>query len=177
MSDRRIKVLLVDDHSIIRHGMRMAIATVEGIEVTGEAASGIEALHLVQKNRYDIALLDIRMPDIDGFALLKLFRASHPELPILMLSLHPESVYAEWALKSGAAGYLSKYNPIDILVSAIRTVAGGGKYFSAELMERFLSMTTPSVVEEMSRQEYVAPPEKTSQSKMQSPDTRGMTCN
>ncbi len=66
MSDRRIKVLLVDDHSIIRHGMRMAIATVEGIEVTGEAASGIEALHLVQKNRYDIALLDIRMPDIDA---------------------------------------------------------------------------------------------------------------
>jgi two-component system, NarL family, invasion response regulator UvrY len=95
MSDRRIKVLLVDDHSIIRHGMRMAIATVEGIEVTGEAASGIEALYLVQKNRYDIALLDIRMPDIDGLALLKLFRASHPELPILMLSLHPESVYAE----------------------------------------------------------------------------------
>jgi DNA-binding NarL/FixJ family response regulator len=160
MSARRIELLLVDDHPITRHGIRMAIGTVDDIEVTGEAVGAIEAIHLVQENRYDIALLDIQMPDIDGLALLKLFRASHPHLPILMFSLYPETTYGKWALKYGAAGYLTKYSSIDVLVSAIRTVAGGGKYFSAELMERFLSMTDPGAIEEVSRQGYMAPPDE-----------------
>jgi DNA-binding NarL/FixJ family response regulator len=133
----KIKVLLVDDHSIVRNGIRMMINTVDDIEVTGEAASAVEALSIMQQKSFDIALLDIELPDSSGLDLLKLLRKKYPKLIIMMLSIYSEEIYATRALKYGASGYLSKDCSIETLVSAIRKVVAGGRYVSLELTEAY----------------------------------------
>ena len=137
MTTKKIKVLLVDDHSIVRNGIRMMIDTVDDIEVTGEAASAIEALSIMQQKSFDIALLDIELPDSSGLDLLKILRKKYPKLIILMLSIYSEEIYATRALKYGASGYMSKDCSIETLVTAIRKAAAGGRYVSPELSEAF----------------------------------------
>ncbi|MEI6514098.1 MAG: response regulator transcription factor [bacterium] len=124
MTTKKIKVLLVDDHSIVRNGIRMMIDTVDDIDVTGEAASATEALSIMQQKSFDIALLDIELPDSSGLDLLKILRKKYPKLIILMLSIYSEEIYATRALKYGASGYMSKDCSIETLVTAIRKAAG-----------------------------------------------------
>ena len=135
MATKKIKVLLVDDHSIVRNGIRMMINTADDIEVTGEAESAVEALSIMQQNSFDIALLDIELPDSSGLDLLKILRKKYPKLIILMLSIYSEEIYATRALKYGASGYMSKDCSIETLVTAIRKTAAGGRYVSPELTE------------------------------------------
>ena len=126
MSVKRIRVLLVDDHTIVRNGIRMMLETIPDIEITGEAASVAETLLLVQQQSFDVVLLDIELPDGSGLDLLKILHENHPEIAVLMLSTYAEDIYKEKALSYGAAGYLTKGSSLETLVSAIHTVAEEG---------------------------------------------------
>ncbi len=121
---------MIDGHWIVRHEIRMMIDTTDDIRIAGEAENAEEAQRLLHKGIFDVVLLDIGLPGMNGFDLLKILHVSHPDLPILMLSMYSEETYGPRALKFGASGYLSKNSPIDTLTSAIRTVAGGGQHFS-----------------------------------------------
>lgn len=127
---------MIDDHGIVRHEIRMMIDTTNDIEIVGEAENAEDAVRFLQKKIFDVVLLDIGLPGMNGLDLLKILHVSHPDLPILMLSMYSEETYGPRALKFGASGYLSKNSPLDILTSAIRTVAGGGKHFSRNIAEK-----------------------------------------
>jgi DNA-binding NarL/FixJ family response regulator len=104
--------------------------------VIGEAENGMQAIHMVDESAYDVVLLDISMPDKHGVDVLKQLKINHPQLPVLMLSMHPEEQYALRSMKAGAAGYLNKQSAPLQLVTAIRQVASGKKYISTELAEQ-----------------------------------------
>lgn len=128
-----IKILVVDDHTLIRKGMKQILDDTEDMRVTGEAESGALAIRMAQEKPYDVVLLDITMPDRNGIDVLRQLKFNHPQLPVLMLSMHPEEQYAVRSMKAGAAGYLSKQSAPTQLVTAIRQVASGKKYISSEL--------------------------------------------
>ncbi len=130
-----INILVVDDHALIRKGMKQILNDTEDIRVTGEAENGMQAIKMAQTNVYDLVLLDISMPDKHGIDVLKQLKLNQPQLPVLILSMHEESQYALRSMKAGAAGYLSKQSAPTQLVTAIRQVAGGKKYISNELAE------------------------------------------
>src|SRR5206468_9763562 len=130
-----IRVLLVDDHSIARNGVRLMLGTASDIDVAGEAETAKDAMQLIRKNDFDVALLDIALPGTNGLDLLKSLRAEKPKLAVLMLSMYSEDIYALRAIKHGAAGYLTKNVPAAILVAAVRKAAAGGKHISPELAE------------------------------------------
>jgi len=125
-----IRVLLADDHKLVRDGLKGILGAASGIEVAGEAASGDEALALVRAQAFDVALLDLSMPGLSGIDLIKRLRLERPALRILVLSMHGEQQYATRALKAGAAGYLTKDTAAEQLVSALRKVAAGGMAIS-----------------------------------------------
>ncbi len=130
-----IRILIVDDHSIVREGMKQILADIDDMQVAGEAANGSDALAKIQKQPFDLVLLDISMPGRSGLDVLKELKNLQPRLPVLMLSMYPEEQYAVRALRSGASGYLTKESAPDELISAIRKVCGGGRYVSASLAE------------------------------------------
>lgn len=134
MDSKKIGILMIDDHSIVRNGIKMMLGTTDNIEIVAEAESAEEAQRLLHKGIFDVVLLDIELPGMNGFEFLKILHLSHPNLPILMLSMHPENIYGPRALKFGASGYLSKNSSLETLTSAIRTVAGGGKHFSPSIV-------------------------------------------
>jgi DNA-binding NarL/FixJ family response regulator len=134
-----ISILLADDHSLFREGLKQILARGSNIRVTGEAGNGQEALDLIRNNTYDVVLLDISMPGRSGLDVLGEIRRERPDLPILILSMHPEDQYALRVLKAGAAGYLTKESAADELISAIRKVASGGKYISNTVAEKLAS--------------------------------------
>lgn len=140
MLNRKIKVLLVDDHFIVRSGVRLILGEADDIAVEGEADTAQKALQLVRENDYDVALVDIAMPDKNGLDLLRQLKAEKPKLAVLILSTYAEEVYAVRALKLGAAGYLTKDSPADVLTTAVRKAATGGKHVSPALMEKLASM-------------------------------------
>ncbi len=129
------KILLVDDHSIVRQGLRNLIELEADLEVAGEASSGVEAIALVRKNSYNIVVLDISMPDKNGVDTLHDLKHISPDLPILILSGYAEAQYALNLIRSGCKGYLSKDADSDEIIKAIRTIANGKRYISAELAE------------------------------------------
>ncbi|GAB4115212.1 MAG: response regulator transcription factor RqpR [Sideroxydans sp.] len=131
-----IKVLIADDHELIRRGLKQLLDDTDDLRVSGEAGSGMEALAMIRENRYDVVLLDISMPDKHGIDVLKQIKSLRPELPVLILSMHPEEQYALRSLKTGAAGYLNKQSAPAQLVTAIRQVAQGKKYISNELAQQ-----------------------------------------
>jgi DNA-binding NarL/FixJ family response regulator len=136
---RKIEVLLADDHTIIRHGLKQILADTEDISVEGEAANGNEVLLRVRERNWGVVVLDISMPGRSGLDLIKILKDEKPELQILILSMHHEEQYAVRALHAGAAGYLTKESDSDVLISAIRRIANGGVHVSekvAELMVR-----------------------------------------
>ena len=125
-----IRVLVADDHAIVRDGLKRILAANADIEVAGEAASGDEALRLVKAGDYDVAVIDMSMPGLAGIDLIKRLKAEKPGLRLLVLSMHGEHQYAARALKAGASGYLNKDSAAEQLVGALRKIAGGGVHIS-----------------------------------------------
>jgi DNA-binding NarL/FixJ family response regulator len=121
-----IRVLIADDHSIVRDGLKRILAATTDIQVAGEAADGDQALALVKANDYDVAMLDMSMPGLSGIDLIKRLKLEKPKLKILVLSMHGESQYAARVLKAGAVGYLNKDSAADVLLAALRKIAAGG---------------------------------------------------
>jgi DNA-binding NarL/FixJ family response regulator len=134
-----LKVLVIDDHTIVREGLKQILAAVPDIVVAGEASEGNEALGRIRREDYDLVLLDIAMRGMSGLEVLKQMKAENPDLPVLMLSMYPEEQYAVRTLKAGASGYLTKESAPEELISAIRKVCAGGKYVSSSLAERLVS--------------------------------------
>jgi len=131
-----IRVIMADDHPIVRAGLKQILLEDEGIQVTGEAARGSELLEAVRRQEYDVVLLDLTMPGMDGLDVLKQLRLEKPALPVIILTMHPESQYALRILKAGASGYLTKASAADELIRAIHKVHRGGKYISTSLAEK-----------------------------------------
>jgi DNA-binding NarL/FixJ family response regulator len=131
-----LKILTVDDHAVVRAGLKQILAEAEGMEVVAEAGSGAEALNLITKGYFDLVLLDISMPDMNGLEVLKELLRENDALPVLMLSMHPEEQYAIRALKAGAKGYLTKESVPCELISAIRKISTGGRYISVSVAEK-----------------------------------------
>jgi DNA-binding NarL/FixJ family response regulator len=131
-----IKILIADDHPIVRAGLKQILAEASDIEVTAEAGDGHDLLRLIRKGGIDVVLLDITMPGLTGLDALKQIKLENPDLPILVLSMHPEDQYGIRVLKAGAGGYLMKSAAPDQLVGAIRKVYRGGKYVSPALAEK-----------------------------------------
>ncbi len=130
-----IRVFIADDHAIVREGLKQILAESPDIIVAGEAENGVDAIKLFRKSKCHVMLLDISMPDRSGIEVLKQVKKEHPELAVLMLSMHREDQYAIRSLKAGAAGYLTKQSAPRELVTAIRQVAAGQKYVSAALAQ------------------------------------------
>lgn len=130
-----IRVLLVDDHAIVREGIRQILADTHDIVVAGTVAGGVEAIAIVRKTACEVVVLDISMPDRSGIEVLKQLRKEFPKVAVLMLSMHSEDQYAMRSMKAGAAGYLNKQSAPAELVDAIRKVASGGKYITPALAE------------------------------------------
>lgn len=131
-----IKVLIADDHAILRAGLKQILSETPDIVVGGEAANGHETLAKAQAEPWDVLLLDMTMPGRSGIDLIKQLKQLVPRLPILILSMHKEDVYAVRALKAGASGYLCKDNAEDQLVAALRKVAAGGLYITPTVAEK-----------------------------------------
>jgi two-component system, NarL family, invasion response regulator UvrY len=131
----KIKVLIADDHAIIRHGLKQILSDTDDMTVVGEADGGVKALQMMRGTTYDVVLMDISMPDRNGIDTLKLVKKEFPRVPVLILSMHPEEQYAVRALRAGAAGYLSKQGAPEQLVTAIRQVSNGKKYVSPAVAE------------------------------------------
>ena len=131
-----IKILIADDHTIVREGLKQILAETVDMVVGGEATNGQEVLEHVRREDWDLVLLDLAMPGKDGLDTLKELKQEKPKLPVLVLSIYPEEQYAVRALKAGAAGYLTKESAPEELIAAIRKVSQGGKYISASLAEK-----------------------------------------
>lgn len=131
----KIKVLIADDHAIVREGLKQILADTKDIVVAGEAQNGNEAIKLARSNECQVMLLDISMPDRSGIDILKQLHKELPQLSVLMLSMHREDLYAIRSLKAGASGYLNKQSAPNELVNAIRMVASGMKYISPEMTQ------------------------------------------
>lgn len=145
-------ILLVDDHGIVRQGLKNLIELEADLKVTGEAASGLEALNLVRNNEYDIMVLDISMPGKNGVDTLHDLKHISPNLPVLILSGYAEEQYALNLVRSGCKGYLSKDADPDEIIKAIRNIANGKRYISsqlAELMSEQLSHPSEKQLHEM----------------------------
>ncbi|NTW31727.1 MAG: response regulator transcription factor [Bacteroidetes bacterium] len=130
-----MKILICDDHKIVRDGLRQILQQLDGVTLIEEAADGNEALNLLKKDQFDILLLDISLPDKSGLEVLQSVKAKWPETNVLMLSMHPQEQYAIRALKLGASGYLTKDTASEELLMAVKKVSDGEKYISHSLAE------------------------------------------
>lgn len=153
-----IKILVVDDHAVVRAGVQHFISAVPGMQIDGEAATAQEAIRMVRTQDWDIVLLDIAMPDKSGVEVLKQIKREKPNLPVLILSMHPENRYAVQILRAGASGYVQKEALADELVDAIQTIMRGHKYIShavAELLTMELDSNAEKPLHEsLSKREY-----------------------
>jgi DNA-binding NarL/FixJ family response regulator len=134
-----MRILITDDHAVVRQGLKLILADHFKRAVFGEAQNAQEALDRVWKEKWDVVILDITMPGRNGLEVLKEIKRSRPKLPVLVLSMHPEDQFAVRMLKTGAAGYLTKESAGEELVGAINKVMAGGRYISPSLAERMAS--------------------------------------
>ncbi len=134
-----MRILIADDHAVVRQGLKQILAAEFKKAVFGEAGTGRQAIDLVWKEPWDVVVLDITMPGGGGLEVLKEIKKSRPKLPVLMLSMHPEDQFAVRILKIGAAGYMTKESAPDELVGAVRKVMSGGRYVSPALAEKMAS--------------------------------------
>jgi DNA-binding NarL/FixJ family response regulator len=134
----KCKVFLIDDHPILRQGLALFIDREPDLKVCGEADDATSALQAIQDSTPDFVVLDISLEGPDGLELLKILRARYPKLPVLILSMHDESLYAERALRAGANGYIMKQEATDKVLTAIRHILGGDIYLSERLTKRML---------------------------------------
>lgn len=130
---KMINVLVVDDHTIIRKGIHLALNETLDMRVTGEAKDGEEAIDLINRSTFDVVVLDLNLSNEDGIEVLKQIKTIHPALPVVILSMYPESEYAVRCIKNGASGYLNKENALKELIMAIRQVSSGKRFVSADL--------------------------------------------
>lgn len=137
-----IRVVIADDHAILRQGLRQILSAEPDMQVVGEAANYGEVMQQVRREECDVLLLDIAMPGKNGIETLKQVKHEYPKLPVLMLSMYPEDQYAVRALKAGAAGYLNKVSAADQLVHALRQLARGRRYITAELADSLAASLT-----------------------------------
>ncbi len=131
-----IRIIIADDHPIVRAGMKQIISEASDMMVADEASDGHKLLNKIKKENFDIVILDLTMPYMDGLDVLKQLRIEKPQLPVIILSIHPESQYALRVLKAGASGYVTKTSAPDELINAIRKVCRGGKYISPSIAEK-----------------------------------------
>jgi DNA-binding NarL/FixJ family response regulator len=131
-----LRVLIADDHAIVRKGLRDILREASEEALVGEASNGLEALELARAEPWDVVVLDITMPGATGLAVLKQLKHDRPALPVLMLSMHSGDPYVNGSLKAGASGYLSKESAPEELLTAIREVLAGGTYISESLKNR-----------------------------------------
>jgi two-component system invasion response regulator UvrY len=130
-----VRVLIADDHPVVRHGLKLMLGAEADLSVAGEASSGHEVIEKCGRFGWDVAVVDYNMPGKGGVDLIKELRQRFPNRPVLVLSMYPEAQYALRVLKAGAAGYLTKESATEELVNAIRKVAKGGRFVSAALGE------------------------------------------
>lgn len=133
-----IRLLMADDHSLVREGMKQLFAMTDDIVVQKEAENGEQVLAFIQQDAFDVLLMDLSMPGVSGVNLITRVRALTPELPIIILSMHDEHQIAKRTLNAGVAGYLTKDCDPDILLSAIRRVSGGGRFLDPVLTEKMV---------------------------------------
>lgn len=131
-----LKVLVADDHTLIREGLKKILKTAEDISVVLEAENAREVIEQIKKEDLDVVILDISLPGKSGLELLKDLKKDHPKLPVLILSMHPEDRFATRALKAGASGYVTKESAVEELIKAVRKVVQGKKYVSPGLAEK-----------------------------------------
>lgn len=143
-----IRVLICDDHMIVRQGIRQSLAEAPDIEVVAEAADGPAALQRLRQGGIDVLLLDIALPGRDGLDVLRLARDEQPRLPVLMLSTYPDRQYAVRSLKLGASGYLNKSADSEQITAAVRRVAGGRRFITATVAELLAAALGPAASDE-----------------------------
>ena len=143
-AEKKTRVMIVDDHPIMRHGLAQLIDAQPELEVCSWAGTAAEALAAIPEKKPELALLDISLPDRNGLELLKDLQVIYPEVSVLMVSMHDESLYAERALRAGAKGYIMKEEAADKLIEAIRTVLDGKIYVSVEMSARIIEMFSGS---------------------------------
>ncbi len=131
-----IRIVLADDHAIVREGLKRILSTVPDFQVVGEAADGTQVLQVVRQTDFDLLLLDLSMPGRSGMELIRLVKTEKPRVRILVLSMHQETQYAVRAIKSGASGYLTKESASAELEQALRKIAAGGAYVSADVAQQ-----------------------------------------
>lgn len=131
-----IRLLIADDHAIVREGLKQIFSLADNIDVAGEAASGTEVFEAMYGRAYDLLLLDMTMPGINGIDLINRIRLRDADLPILVLSMHNSPQIVRRTLKAGASGYLAKESPPEILIDAVRKVAAGGRFIDPVLAEQ-----------------------------------------
>lgn len=137
------RIVIADDHAIVREGLKRIVASADDMQVVGEASDGIEVMQRVRDLSFDVLMLDLSMPGRSGMETIKLVRAEKPKLRVLVLSMHQELQYAVRAIKSGASGYMTKESAPDLLLQAIRKIASGGAYVSAEVAEQLALHAMP----------------------------------
>jgi DNA-binding NarL/FixJ family response regulator len=131
-------ILIVDDHPVVRRGVSSLLSDEPDLTICGEAASGKEALSAIKKCKPGLVILDITFPDCDGIEICREIRVRHPDLPILMMSIHSESLYADRALRAGANGYIMKHEAPETIVKAIRQILSGKVHVSNETLQEML---------------------------------------
>ena len=131
-----IRIVMADDHAIVREGLKRIVSGVPDFQVVGEAGDGNEVMRLARELDFDLLVLDLSMPGRSGMELIKLVKAEKPRVRILVLSMHDEHQYAVRAIKSGASGYLTKESAPALLEQALRKIAGGGAWVSAEVAQQ-----------------------------------------
>jgi DNA-binding NarL/FixJ family response regulator len=154
---RCMRILLADDHAVVRHGLKQILTDAFKRATYGEARNAQEALDLIWKQDWDVVVLDITMPGRSGLDVLREIKKSKPRLPVLVLSMHPENQFAVRVLKSGASGYMTKESAPDELVGAVKKVLAGGRYVSNALAENLaasLSVNQKAPQEKLSDREF-----------------------
>ena len=153
-----MRILIADDHAVVRRGLREILASEHDMDVVGEAKNGDETLELVRKLDWDVAVLDFSMPGRRGVELIKEIKRRHPGRPVLVLSMLPEEAHAAQVFKAGGSGYINKESAGEELTAAIRKVANGGKYVSANFAEKLATDLAPDAEkplhESLSDREY-----------------------
>jgi two-component system invasion response regulator UvrY len=155
MPGPRIDVMLVDDHAVVRMGFRLLIEAAPDMRVVAEAASGEDAVRVVEEARPDVVVMDISMPGIGGLEALRRILAKAPEARVLVLSAHEDAMHARRTLKAGAAGYLTKRSAAEALIEAIRQVCQGGSFLEPQISEQLAGRSrTPEPLDTLSEKEF-----------------------
>tara|TARA_B100001996_G_scaffold371368_1_gene346651 strand:+ start:102 stop:740 length:639 start_codon:yes stop_codon:yes gene_type:complete len=154
---KTIKVILIDDHAVVRAGYKILLKNVDNIEVVAEAENGNEAVELIKNNKYDVIVMDISLPDIGGIDLIRQIKTINSDSKILVFSMHEEIVYVEQAFHSGAMGYMTKSADPQLLSKAIKQISRGKKYIDDELQQRMTyegSREENSILSRLSTREF-----------------------